>query len=94
MGEIDVSDKKIKGVIIEAVGDVKQDGIIRVDKESFVGIRTLGKYESNKGEIIQGKQRINKISGNKWWERNWIQIIFIIGAIASIIGIVLFLVFL
>ena len=83
MAEIDTNDKRIKGVIIEAVGDVKQDGIIRTDKDAFIGIRTMGKYESNTGQIIQGEQKIRK-----WWEKTWIQIIFLLGAIAGIIGLI------
>ena len=81
MAEINADDKRIKGVIIEAAGDVKQDGIIRTDKDAFVGIRTLGKYESNAGQIIQGEQKTGK-----WWEKTWFQIIMLLGAIAGIVS--------
>ncbi len=66
MGEIDASNKRIKGVIIEAVGDVKQNGIIRTAEDAFVGIKTLGKYESNTGEIIQGEKNKKRIDWGKW----------------------------
>ena len=81
MAEINAYDKRIKGVIIEAAGDIKQDGIIHTDKDAFVGIKTLGKYESNIGQIIQGKQKIKK-----WWENTFVQIIVLLGAIAGIVG--------
>ncbi len=81
MAEINADDKRIKGVIIEAAGDVKQDGIIHTDKDAFVGIRTLGKYESSTGQIIQGEQKTEK-----WWEKTWFQIVMLLGAISGIVG--------
>ena len=81
MVEINADDKRIKGVIIEAAGDVKHDGIIRADKDALVSIRTLGKYESSTGQIIQGKQKTDK-----WWEKAWFQIIMLLGAIAGIVS--------
>ena len=85
MAEINADDKRIKGVIIEAVGDIKREkDVIRINKDAFVGIRTLGKYESTGGQIIQGGYRTGK-----WWEKTWVQIIFLLGAIAGIIGLVL-----
>jgi len=60
MGEINANNKKIKGVIIEAAGNIKQDGTIRTDKDAFVGIRTLGRYESNTGQIIQSEQNLKR----------------------------------
>jgi hypothetical protein len=81
MAEIDASAKGIKGVIIEAAGDVKQDGIIRTTEDAFVGIRTLGKYESNGGQIIQGDQR-----QARWWENTPVQLLIILGALAGIGG--------
>lgn len=62
---------------------MRQDGIISTDKDAFVGIRTLGKYESNSGRIIQGKQRTEM-----WWEKTWVQIIFLFGGLAGITGII------
>ncbi|MDP3988057.1 MAG: hypothetical protein Q8P80_02840 [Candidatus Levybacteria bacterium] len=84
MAEINANDKRIKGVIIEAAGDIKQDGIIHTDKDAFIGIRTLGKYESNIGQIIQGE-----LKTERWWEKTWAQLIMLLGAIAGIIGLVI-----
>ncbi len=82
MAEIDASNKRIKGVFIEAGGNVKQDGVIRTDKDAIVGIKTNGNYESNKGEIIQVGEK-----SKKWHQQWWGKII-----IGVIIGVIVWLI--
>ena len=51
---------------------------------SFKGIEGAG--ERDRIEIIRQLNDLNQ--QNKWWEKTWIQILMLLGAVAGIIGLV------
>lgn len=73
----------IKGIFFEIGGNMQQDGVIKTDKNTVVGVNVRGDYTSTKGKIIQGAQTLGD------WHTTWwgiLALTFIAGiAIAAVI---------
>ena len=75
--------EKRQGLFLRVGGDMILDGSIEGPENGTVDIAVAGNYKSKKGKISQGKQILPK-----WWEKTWVQVIVVIGALASIIALV------
>lgn len=72
-----------KGMKIGVVGQVNSWGVsVRLEHCKLINVLT-----DNQVIIEDSPQQIDIIKTNKWWEKTWVQIIMLLGSVASLIGV-------
>jgi hypothetical protein len=86
MGKIDASNDKIKGVFIEAGGDIIHDGVIETSGNAVVGMKAQGNYSSTGGQIIQKSAAPDTNVSWQKWQTLLAVVAIVVAVVIAVIG--------
>lgn len=75
---------------VEQMSDEELEAIVRLSENPNIPGSRFQKAK-NELELRDRKRNQEKAVQKRWWEQTWVQILAVLGALASIIGLILFL---